>query len=396
MAGRTGLAELEALTGDMRAWRHDFHRHPELAFAEFRTADQVAGLLEGFGLEVRRGIGGTGVVGILRQGTLERAIALRADMDALPLQERCDLDYRSNSAGVMHACGHDGHMAMLLGAARHLAATRRFDGTVLFIFQPAEEGEGGARVMIEQGVLEAAPVEFVFGMHNWPGLAAGRFATRAGALMAAYDTFEITLTGSGAHAAMPHKGTDALLAGAELATSLQRAVSRGVDPLQHGVLSVTQFHAGDAWNVIPDTAVLRGSVRSLDAAVSAQIEGLAKDISAGIAAAHRVQARVDYRNGYPPTVNNAEATRLALAAAARVAGAQAVDDNAAPTMASEDFAYFLQHRPGCYMFIGSGPAEPGHSLHGPHYDFNDGILAVGAAYWVALAESLLPEAHAAG
>jgi len=385
--GRSTVAELQALSGAMREWRRDFHRHPELAFAEHRTAAHVAGLLRGFGIEVREGIAGTGVVGVLRHGSARRAILLRADMDALPLQEKCEHDWRSVSDGVMHACGHDGHMAMLLGAARHLAQTRRFDGTVLLVFQPAEEGEGGARIMVEEGVLDFAPVQYVFGMHNWPGLAAGSFATRAGPLMAAYDTFEITLAGSGAHAAMPHKGTDPVLAGAELVGSLQRAVARGVDPLQHAVLSVTQFHAGDAWNVIPDTAVVRGSVRSLDAGVSDRVQEQVRAISAGIAAAHRVHADVDYRRGYPPTINDREAVEFALAAAAGVSSA--VPGDAAPTMASEDFSYFLQQRPGCYMFIGNGPAEPGHSLHGPHYDFNDDILPVGAAYWVALAESLL-------
>ncbi|TCJ16508.1 amidohydrolase [Parasulfuritortus cantonensis] len=369
--------------------RRDIHAHPELAFEERRTADLVAGALRLAGLEVHEGIAETGVVGVLRRGSSPRIIGLRADMDALPLVEQNGFPHRSRHEGRMHACGHDGHTAMLLGAAEHLAKAGDFDGTVCFIFQPAEETVGGARVMIEQGLLERFPIQRVFGMHNWPGLPAGQFAVHAGPVMACSDQFDIVVRGHGAHAAMPHQGRDPVVAGAALVQVLQSVVSRTVDPLEAVVLSVTRFFAGEAYNVIPDEVRLGGTLRAFKNELRDQAEVAMERLCHGIGVAHGVQIGLDYRRGYPPTVNTAAEAATCRTVAAGLVGEANVQASRHPSMGAEDFAYFLNERPGCYVWIGNGLGEGGCMLHNPHYDFNDDILALGASYWVKLAEHLL-------
>ncbi len=377
---------------EFTAWRRDLHAHPEIAFEEHRTARLVAEKLESFGIEVHPGLARTGVVGRLTAGTGHRAIGLRADMDALPITEKNDFAHKSRHDGCMHACGHDGHTTMLLGAARHLAETRDFDGTVTFIFQPAEEHEGGGRLMVEQGLFERFPVEAVYGMHNMPGQPAGTFAMRPGAIMAACDTFEVTVTGRGSHAAMPHQGIDPIVVAAHIVGALQGIVSRGTDPLEALVVSVTQIHAGTNWNAIPDEAVLRGTTRCLRPEIQDGLEATIRRIAEGVAAAHDAGVEVRYEYGYPPTVNSAAETEIAAAAAVEAVGEANVERNANPTMGAEDFAFMLRERPGCYVFLGNGPGEGGCLLHNARYDFNDEILPVGASYWVHLAQSVLAKA----
>ena len=380
---------LRAGVKEMTAWRRELHAHPELAFREHRTGDLVARRLSGFGLEVDRGLAGTGVVGTLRRGGRGRAIALRADMDALPVTEANDLPYRSRVPGVMHACGHDGHMAMLLGAARHLAEAGRFDGTIHFIFQPAEENEGGGRVMIEAGLFDRFPAEVVFGLHNWPGLPVGRFAVRAGPVMAAFDTFEVTVRGRGAHGAMPHLAVDPVVAAAGLVSAFQTITSRNLSPVEAAVVSVTQIEAGETWNVIPDHVRMRGSTRYFRSDVGRLLEDRMRRVAAGVAGAFGATAEVAYDRRYPATVNNHAETEIAARVAAEVVGPESVCRDLPPSLASEDFAFMLQGRPGCYACIGNGPADDGRGLHSASYDFNDEILPLGAAYWVRLAETLL-------
>ncbi len=380
--------KLQASRKHLVALRHDLHAHPELAYDERRTSDKIAAFLQARGIETHRGLAGTGVVGILRHGDGHRAIALRADMDALPVQEQNLFPHRSRIDGRMHACGHDGHTAMLLGAAEHLAAHPDFDGTVAFIFQPAEETDGGARIMIEEGLFEQFPVDAVFGMHNWPGLPAGQFAVHSGPVMACADQFDILLKGHGAHAAMPHQGRDPLVAGAALVQALQSVVSRTLDPLDSAVLSITQFFAGgEAYNVIPSDARIGGTVRVEDA-----IEAAMERLCAGIAAAHGVQATLDYRRGYPPTVNAAAEAEACRRVLVELVGEDNVRTDMRPSMGAEDFAFMLREKPGCYVWIGNGLAEGGCMLHNPRYDFNDDILTLGAAYWVKLVETLLQAA----
>jgi amidohydrolase len=369
--------------------RRDIHAHPELAFAEHRTAELVAGHLEGLGLEVHRAIGGTGVVGVIRGGKGLRAIGLRADMDALPMQERNEFAHKSRHAGCMHACGHDGHTTMLLGAAEVLAADPGFDGTVYLIFQPAEEGEGGARAMIEDGLFERFPMEAVFGMHNWPGMPAGQFAVHAGPVMASADRFDIEILGHGAHAAMPHLGADPVTAGAALVQALQTIVSRTLDPIDAAVISVTQFHAGEAYNVIPDRAQLCGTVRAFSESVQDHVERHLARLCEGIAAGFGVRVNCSYRRGYPPTINTVAEAALCAEVARGLVGEGAVSTAARPSMGAEDFAYFLQHKPGCYVWIGNGPGEGGCTLHNPNYDFNDAVIPVGVSYWAELARRIL-------
>jgi len=370
--------------------RRDLHTYPELAFAEHRTADLVAGHLESLGIDVHRGIGRTGVVGVVRgRGRSLRAIGLRADMDALSIQERNEFAHQSRIAGCMHACGHDGHTTMLLGAAEALVAHPDFDGTVYLIFQPAEEGEGGARAMIEDGLFERFPMEAVFGMHNWPGMPAGQFGVHAGPVMASADRFDIVVTGQGAHAAMPHLGVDPVVAGAALVQAIQTIVSRGVDPLDAAVVSVTQFHAGEAYNVIPERAELCGTVRAFDAAVQDRVEASLRRVCEGVAATFGVSVDFEYRRGYPPTVNAAEEAALCAEAAIALVGGENVATDIRPSMGAEDFAYYLEKKPGCYVWIGNGAGEGGCMLHNPHYDFNDEIIPSGVAYWVELAHRVL-------
>jgi amidohydrolase len=378
---------------DLAAWRHEIHAHPETAFEERRTADFVAARLAAFGIEVHRGLAGTGVVGTLK-GTRpgSRAIALRADMDALHIHEKNHAPYVSTNPGKMHACGHDGHTTMLLGAARYLAETRNFAGTVHFIFQPAEENEGGGRVMVEQGLFERFPVEAVYGMHNWPGMPAGKFAMRAGPMMASFDIFEVTVTGKGTHAALPHLGIDPMVVAAQITTALQTIASRNTSPLESVVVSVTQIHGGDTWNVIPDEVVLRGTARTFKPKVQDAVEAGIRRIAEGTAAALGASVALRYERRYPPTVNSPAETDTAAATAAEIVGDANVDRDLAPTMGSEDFAFMLQAKPGAYVFIGNGTGEKSVGLHNPHYDFNDEILPIGASYWARLVERILAKA----
>ena len=378
----------EALTADMTAWRRDLHAHPETAFEEQRTSDFVAEKLASFGLEVHRGLARTGVVGLLRNGE-GPAVAFRADMDALHIHEQTNLPHASRNPGRMHACGHDGHTAMLLGAARHLSEKPNFQGTIAFVFQPAEENEGGGRVMVEDGLFEKFPVEQVFGMHNWPGLEVGKIALRPGPIMAAYDIFELTLTGKGTHAAMPHLGTDTILAGTQIVNAWQTIPSRSVHPVDSAVVSVTQFHAGDTWNVLPATAVLRGTTRTFRKEVQDMVERRMGELAKAIAAGYGVEAELRYERRYPSTVNEVAATELARRAAAGVVGESGLDLDPMPSMGAEDFAFMLQQRPGCYVWVGAGPSDGGRNLHSPHYDFNDAVLPVASNFLAETARRAL-------
>ena len=389
----TTLDDLAPLHADMTAWRRDIHAHPELGFAETRTADLVAGRLEAFGLEVARGIGRTGVVGTLRAGSGQRSLGLRADMDALPIAEANTFEHRSRHAGVMHACGHDGHTAMLLGAAHHLARTRRFDGTVHFIFQPAEEGLGGAQAMVDDGLFERFPCEAIFGMHNRPTLDVGRFAVRAGPMMAGGAFFDIRVTGKGSHGARPESGVDAALAAAQIAVSLQSIVARNVPPVETAVLSVTRIHAGDAYNVIPQTAALGGTVRAFSRDVMRLVERSMRRVAEGTAAAFGARAEVDFRELFAPTVNDADEAEFAARICTELVGADRVDRDPPLIMASEDFSFMLERVPGCYINIGNGAGEGACEVHNPGYDFNDAALPLGAAFYVRLVETRLPAAR---
>ncbi|MGI9449336.1 MAG: M20 aminoacylase family protein [Geminicoccaceae bacterium] len=378
---------------DMTAWRRDFHANPELGFEETRTSGIVADKLREFGFdEIHTGMAKTGVVGVLRSGDGTDTIGLRADMDALPIQETTGLSYASTVPGKMHACGHDGHTAMLLGAARYLAETRNFDGTVYFIFQPAEEGEGGGRHMVEEGLFEKFPMRHVYGMHNWPGRPIGHFAMRPGPIMAATDQFVIEFRGKGGHAAAPHFCKDPVVAAAHAVTAMQTIVSRSADPVDHGVVSVTQFHGGDALNVIPETAKIAGTARCFTTEMRSLIEQRITDIAKHVAATHEIGAEIDYRRGYPPTVNSEAETDLAADVAAEVAGEDKVDRATPPVMGGEDFAYMLEQRPGSYIFVGNGGDGDTPMLHNPNYNFNDETLPHGASYWARLVERLLPAA----
>src|SRR6266852_4942141 len=383
------IADFQA---EMAGWRHEVHAHPETAFAEHRTAELVARLLESFGIAVDRGVAHTGVIGTLAGSKPGGTIALRADMDALPIQEKNGFAHASTHHGRMHACGHDGHTAMLLGAAKYLAETRNFAGTVHFIFQPAEENEGGGRVMVEQGLFEKFPVEAVYGMHNWPGMPAGKFAMRAGPMMASFDIFEITVTGKGTHAALPHLGIDPMVAAAQITTALQTIASRSTSPLESVVVSVTQIHGGDTWNVIPDQVVLRGTARTFKPKVQDAVEAGIRRIAEGTAAALGASVALRYERRYPPTVNSPAETETAAAIAAEIVGDANVDRELQPTMGSEDFAFILQAKPGAYVFIGNGTGDKSVGLHNPHYDFNDEILPIGASYWARLVERVLAKA----
>jgi hippurate hydrolase len=380
---------LPALTPKIAALRRDIHAHPELAFAEERTSAKVADYLEGLGLEVHRGIARTGIVAKISLGSSPRAIGLRADMDALPLTELNSFPHHSTHHGRMHACGHDGHTAMLVGAAEALHKLRSFDGTVYFIFQPAEEHEGGGRVMVEEGVFERFPMDMVFGLHNWPGMAAGSFGVTEGPVMAGADRFEIQITGRGGHAAMPHQAVDVVLAGSALVQALQSLVSRNTDPQDAAVVSVTRFQAGHADNVLPEKAVLGGTVRSFKGDLQDALESGLRRVCSGIEATYRVNIDLRFERGYPPTVNAAEPCAIAREVARHVAGDNKVFTQLAPSMGAEDFAYMAKVVPACYVWLGNGPGEGGCMLHSPHYDFNDEIIATGIRYWVRLAERIL-------
>jgi hippurate hydrolase len=386
------MAEIESIAvmhDEMARWRHDIHAHPELGFEENRTADIVAAKLREFGLEVHRGIGKTGVVGVLRAGDGKRSIGLRADMDALPIDEANTFEHRSQHAGRMHACGHDGHTTMLLGAAKYLAQTRRFDGTVHFIFQPAEEGLGGARAMIADGLFEKFPCEAIFGMHNRPGLEVGKFAVRAGPMMAGGAFFDIHITGKGAHGARPEAGIDPVLVASHITVALQSIVSRNVRPLDAAVLSVTKITGGDAYNVIPQTAQLSGTVRAFTPEVMALIESGMRRVVKGTAAAFGATAELDFRLTFAPTVNDAQEAEFAAGVCAEVVGAQNVNRNPNLIVASEDFSFMLEKVPGCYFNIGNGAGEGACEVHNPAYDFNDGALALGASVFARIVETRL-------
>ena len=374
----------------MQAWRHDIHRHPELAFEEQRTAARVAELLGEFGLEVHTGIGNTGVVGVLKKGNSERMLGLRADMDALKIQEQNSFEYCSVNDGKMHACGHDGHTAMLLGAAQHLARDGDFDGSVVFIFQPAEEHGEGARAMIADGLFERFPVDAVYAIHNFPSLETGKFAVRAGSIMAAEDNFEITINGVDHHAAMPHLGKDAIVVGAEIVTAMQTLVSRSLDPLDSAVVSFTEFVTNGTVNVVPGQVRLKGDTRSLTIKVQEHIEETMERIVSGICAAYGANYEFSYRHNFIPTVNTPAEAEIAATIASAVVGADNVVGDSRPVMTSEDFGYMLQARPGAYLLLGNGvEGIGGCSLHNPAYDFNDEILCIGADFWVTLVETQL-------
>ncbi len=387
-----------AFHSELQALRRNIHAHPELCYEEQRTADVVADKLTEWDIPVLRGMGVTGVVGIIKRGTSDRAIGLRADMDALPVQESNTFAHRSTIDGKMHACGHDGHTAMLLGAARHLALHGTFDGTVYVIFQPAEEGGAGARRMIEDGLFERCPMQSVYGMHNWPGQAVGTFGVTPGPMMASSNEFEVTIKGKGAHAAQPHKGIDPIMVAVQIAQGWQTIVSRNKSPLDAGVLSITQIHSGSATNVIPDKAVLIGTVRTFTIAVLDLMEQRMRDVATHTAAAYDATIEFDFKRNYPPLINHPAETAFAVDVLRRMVGADGVNASVEPTMGSEDFAFMLQALPGCYVFIGNGEGghrDMGHglgpcNLHNPSYDFNDDLLPIGASYWVNLAEAALP------
>ena len=380
------VAEFHA---EITAWRRQLHANPEILYDVHDTAAFAEAKLREFGVdEVVTGLGRTGVVGVIKgKGNSDKVIGLRADMDALPVTERTGKPYASANQGKMHACGHDGHTAMLLGAARHLAETRNFDGTVVVIFQPAEEGGGGGRAMVQDGLMERFGISEVFGMHNMPGIPLGEFAIREGGIMAGTDQFAIDIEGHGGHAAMPHLTTDPVVVAAHIITGLQTLVSRNIDPIRSAVLSVTTVNAGTAYNVIPRTARLTGTVRTLDEEVRQQMEEGIKRLAPQLAQAFGATATVNWLPGYPVTVNASRQTDFAAEIAQEVAGEERVQANVDPTMGGEDFAYMLNARPGAYIFIGNGDSS---DLHTDTYDFNDEAIPLGVSYWVRLAERALP------
>ncbi|WP_454916530.1 amidohydrolase [Xanthobacter sediminis] len=380
---------IAARVEDIVQWRRHLHRHPELEYDLPETSRFVAEKLRAFGCdEVVTGIAGTGVVAVIRgHGAGERMIGLRADMDALPVREETGADYASLAPGRMHACGHDGHTAMLLGAARQLAEARAFAGTAVLIFQPAEEAGAGAKAMIDDGLFRRFPVDEVYGLHNLPGLPLGTFAVRDGAIMASADRIEIDIVGRGAHAGRPHEGVDVVLTGAAVVTALQQVAARNVDPLKSAVVSISVFQAGEVDNVLPPMARLIGTARTLAPDVRAQVKARVIAIAEGIAAAYGAQARVRFVEGYPVTQNHAAQAAFAAEVARDVCGAHAVDAAAAPLLAAEDFAYMLEQKPGAYLFIGNGPSA---GLHHPAYDFADAAIAYGSSFWVHLVERALP------
>jgi hippurate hydrolase len=391
----TGIDPAYGLSPDLIAvatgWRHHLHKNPELAFNERQTADFVASQLFQSGLTIHRGLAGTGVVGTLTRGTGRRAIAIRADMDALPIQEQSGAPHASSIPGVMHACGHDGHVAMALTAARICARLPDLDGTVHFIFQPAEENEGGGRRMVEDGLFRLFPCDAVYALHNWPALPLGTCVARGGAMMAALAVFEIVISGRGCHAAMPHEGTDSILAACNLACSLQSIVGRNIDPLHSSVVSATQIRGGDTWNVIPDTCVIRGTTRWFEDSVGDILEHRITELSKAIVTGFGCAAQIRYDRRIPATINDPTlATLVRAVASASPLNLTVVD--ARPTMGSEDFAFMLQTVPGCYLWLGAGKTADGHGLHSPHYDFNDELIPLGVEFWVSLVRQSLARA----
>ncbi|WP_309639079.1 M20 aminoacylase family protein [Methylibium sp.] len=390
---------IESILADsaaVAAIRRDLHAHPELRFEENRTADVIAKALGEWGIEVHRGLGKTGVVGIVKNGNSPRAVGLRADIDALPITERNSFAHASRHPGKMHACGHDGHTAILLAAAKHLARHRHFDGTVYLIFQPAEEGGGGAREMIKDGLFERFPMEAVFGAHNWPGMKVGQFAVKSGPVFASSNEFKITIHGKGAHGAMPHLGIDPVPVACQMVQAFQTIITRNMRPIDTGVISVTMIHTGEATNVVPESCVLEGTVRSFTTEVLDLIERRMKTVADATCAAFEASCEFEFTRNYPPTINHAAETEFAKSVMAEVVGSENVLEFE-PTMGAEDFSYFLQARPGCYFVIGNGDGAHragGHGLgpcmlHNPSYDFNDDLIPLGATLWVRLAERWL-------
>ena len=375
----------------MTEWRRDFHLHPELGFNEFRTSSKVASLLKNFGIEVHQGVGGTGIVGILKNGKSERSIGLRADMDALPIKETVKCLYSSKNESTMHACGHDGHISMLLGAAKYLADTKNFNGKIIFIFQPNEEHGLGAKAMIEDGLFKKFDVEDVYGIHNIPGMPLGFFEMRAGPTTASESLFEIKIRAKGGHSAMPHMGVDAILVGTEIVQTLQTIISRKINPSSSGVISVTEFITNGNRNVLPGSAILRGDTRALTHQVNNTIEARIREIVEGICKAHGVKADVNYETIFPPVINSKKSVLAANNAACKLVGTDSVDSNCSPRLFSEDFAHFSDVRPGCFLLMGNG-TEGAHAmpLHSSDYDFNDNALPIGSSFWVELVEQELP------
>ena len=383
------LNRVADLQNEIAEWRHDLHAHPELLFDVSRTAGMVAEKLREFGCdEVVTGIGRTGVVGVIhgRKGTSDRVIGMRADMDALPIEEETGLPYKSTVPGKMHACGHDGHTAMLLGAARYLAETRNFAGTAVVIFQPAEEGGAGGKVMVDDGMMERFKIDEVYGMHNHPGMPVGEFALRPGPLMAAADFLTIDIEGKGGHAAHPNAAVDTIVVGGQMISAIQSIVSRNVDPLEPAVVSITQFHAGSTHNIIPQTAQLNGTARSLSPQVRDLLEKRLHEVVEGTAALYGAKAKLTYERGYPSVINHAAQTDFAASVAREVAGKDRVSVDMAPVMGGEDFAFMLEARPGAFIFVGNGDSA---SLHHPQYNFNDEAIPFGTSYWVKLVETAL-------
>jgi hippurate hydrolase len=382
---------------ELQQIRRTIHAHPELCFEEVQTAELVASKLTEWGIPVIRGMGLTGVVGVIKNGSSPRAIGLRADMDALPLQEANSFDHHSQHEGKMHACGHDGHTAMLLGAAYYFSKHKKFDGTVYVIFQPAEEGGGGAKRMMDDGLFEQCPMDAVFGMHNWPGAPTGSMGVTAGPMMASSNEFEVVIKGKGAHAAQPHMGIDPIMVAVQIAQSWQTIISRNKNPIDAGVLSITQIHSGSATNIIPDSASLIGTVRTFTLGALDLIEKRMREIADHTAAAFGASIVFEFKRNYPPLINHAQETAFAIDVMQGVVGKDQVMTQVEPTMGAEDFAFMLQEKPGCYVFIGNGDGEHrqlGHglgpcNLHNPSYDFNDDLLPIGASYWVRLAEEFL-------
>lgn len=380
----------EELLADVKQWRQHIHSQPELGFKEFKTAAFIVEKLQSFGIEVHQGLGGTGVVGTLKNGS-GPTIGIRADIDALPIEEQSDINHKSTHTNCMHACGHDGHTSMLLGAARHLSQHKNFSGTLHFIFQPAEEVLGGAKAMIDDGLFDQFPMDAVYGLHNWPGLPLGEVAVKNGPMMASFDTFEITLTGKGTHAAMPHLGADPIAAGAALITNIQSIISRRVSPLQSGVISVTQMNSGDTTNVIPDYAILKGTVRSFDMDVRQSMQDMLTEMVTTLPPLYGVKGEIDYHIRYPVTINDAQAYLEIKEAATKVLGADKVKTDVEPSMASEDFSFMSQQVKGAYFWLGVDGSTPSKPLHNAHYDFNDDAIEIGIKVWVSLVESELPK-----
>jgi amidohydrolase len=394
---------IESILADAAAiavLRRDIHAHPELCFEEQRTSELIAKALTEWGIPVHRGLGTTGVVGIVKGGTSKRAVGLRADIDALPMTERNQFVHASRTPGKMHACGHDGHTAMLLAAAKHLSRHRNFDGTVYLVFQPAEEGGGGAREMIKDGLFDKFPMEAIFGAHNWPGMAVGQFAVKPGPIFASSNEFKITILGKGAHGAMPHNGIDPVPVACAMVQAFQTIITRNKRPIDAGVISVTMIHAGEATNVVPDSCELQGTVRTFTLEVLDLIEARMKEIAEHTCAAFGATCDFEFERNYPPTINHAAETAFFRRVAADVVGPDNVHDFE-PTMGAEDFSYFLLEKPGCYFLIGNGDGSHrvgGHGmgpcmLHNPSYDFNDDLIPLGATMWVRLAEAWLAQAQ---